>query len=245
MWSFLVNVVFNLIFKCYGLFIRLVDFFRLLPIRLGRLINHFSEGVVNLIRLQSHQLNRLLFWWLEFIFYLLDLVGITEVVETLNDFLKFNTRPLHDWEIELAQGVFGKSLNYNRIRIDQTSWLGPRQFHICYVFGFTINSWGKMHNSLLIHELVHVWQYQKLGLVYIPRALQAYFSEENYNYGGVTRLEKVQAQSGSIWDFNLEQQGDILADYYRIKQRDQPQWGSAAITDIHHYEYFVKQLKGG
>lgn len=242
MWSLLINLTFNLLFKCYSLLIRLIDFFRLIPLRLGRLIRHIATGVVQVLRLQGNPVFSIFFWWVETIFYLLDLLGISEWVETLNDFIKFNTRPLQDWEMALARSVYGKSLNYRRIRIDESSWLGPRQFHLCYVFAFTVNSWGKMHNSLLIHELAHIWQYQKIGLVYIPRALRAYFSAENYNYGGLQNLEKIQARQGSIWEFNLEQQGDILADYYRIKNRRQPRWGNAGITDLHHYEYFVKQL---
>ena len=90
--------------------------------------------------------------------------------------------------------------------------------------------------------LMHVWQYQHMGLVYIPRALRAYHSIENYNYGGVSNLIAIKADEGSIFDFNLEQQADIIADYYRIRNRFQPNWGSATLRDLPTYEYFVQQV---
>jgi len=242
MWSTTVNIVFSIVFKFYHLIIRLLDFFRFFPVRLGRLIRHVSIGIGQLPKLNRIHPRQILFWWLEIVFYVLDLIGITEIVEILNDFIKFNSRPLHGWEIDLAKSVYGKSLNYRRIRIDEYAAFGPKQSRICYVFGFTINAWGKMHNSLLIHELTHIWQYQKIGLVYIPRALRAYHSEENYNYGGVPKLDRVRQRQGSIWDFNLEQQGDIIADYYRIKNRHAPNWGNGDVSDLALYEYFVQQL---
>ena len=46
-----------------------------------------------------------------------------------------------------------------------------------------------MQNSILIHELTHVWQFEKMGSVYIPYALIAQQSKMGYNYGGVSELK--------------------------------------------------------
>ena len=42
-----------------------------------------------------------------------------------------------------------------------------------------------------------------------------------------------------LYDFNLEQQGDIFSDYFRLKNGYSPQWGSATIRDINLYEKLI------
>ena len=242
MWSLLVNFTFNWLYKVFFLLYRLVEVFRLLPLRFGRLINHIGEGLQKLLEVQSLSSIGILFWWIEFLCYLLDLIGFAEIYEGLADLIKFNTRPLSQWELEIAKSVYGDSIRYTLIRIDEAAFLGPKQFNLCYVSGNTINSWGYMDNALLIHELMHVWQYQHFGLVYIPRALRAYHSLENYNYGGKQQLQEIKQLGGSILQFNYEQQADILADYYRLSKRYPPRWGQANHSDLPLYEYFVQQL---
>ena len=237
------SILFNVVYKLYYLVVRLLDIFRFFPLRLGRFINHLGKGIQQLSEIANLSGTQVLFWWVELILFILDLFGLMELYESLMDLLKFNTRPLHDWEIELARSVYGDSIRYHRVRIDQLAFLGPRKYHLVYVSGFTINSWGYMNNSLLIHELMHIWQYQRLGLVYIPKALRAFHSVENYNYGGISRLRRVKAAQGNIWSFNLEQQADVMADYYRIKQRTQPAWGNAGMVDLPVYEYFVDEVR--
>ena len=100
-----------------------------------------------------------------------------------------------------------------------------------------------MNNSLLIHELVHVWQYQKVGIVYIPRALVAQRSAEGYDYGGAEGLEAARQAGRSLLEFNLEQQADIVSDYYRIREGYPPRWGHAGVASLPLYEYFVQQLR--
>ncbi|MEZ4980965.1 MAG: hypothetical protein R2769_05130 [Saprospiraceae bacterium] len=52
-----------------------------------------------------------------------------------------------------------------------------------------INSYGSIQNDVLVHEMVHVWQYFEKGLVYIPRALWAQKTNEGYNYGEKKHLK--------------------------------------------------------
>ncbi len=44
----------------------------------------------------------------ELLFYVVDLLGVGEIIETLSDIVKFNTRPLSSEENEMAERVFGK-----------------------------------------------------------------------------------------------------------------------------------------
>jgi len=139
----------------------------------------------------------------------------------------------------MAKEIFGNAINYDRIRIDESAYLGPKQQQICYVSFYIINSWGKMQNSILIHELVHVWQYENMGAVYIPRALWAQTTDEGYNYGGLENLVIALSENKTIYDFNLEQQGDIIADYFRVKNGYSPEWGNATVHDLSIYEEII------
>lgn len=229
--------------KLYFLLRRLIDIFYYLPRRTGRLIEHIGMGITQFTRDGQKSVKESVFWWVEMLLYLLDMVGVAELYESLMNLLKFNSRPLYSWELEVGKRVFGDSIRWKRVRIDEAAWLGPKQFRLCYVSAFTINSWGTMSNALLIHELMHVWQYQQIGLVYIVRALRAYHSEENYNYGGLEKLREVKAREGQIWDFNLEQQADIMSDYYRLSENQAPQWGNAHLYDLPVYAHFIAQVQ--
>ena len=239
----------QLILKIYALFYRLIDIFRYLPMRLGRIFDHlyqggrtFSQNTIQSV-FQTRTIKGIFYWWLELFLLFLDVVGISEIIEIVMDFAKFNSRPLNSWERDLAYEVFGDSINYDRVRLDEFALIGPKQKLYCYVSFYMINSWGSMHNSVLLHELVHVWQFQHLGIVYIPRALSAQRSAEGYDYGGVSLLRIAMEKGIGLVDFNLEQQADIIMDYYRIKNGYAPQWGHGMIADLPVYEYFVRQLQ--
>ncbi|MDH3649894.1 MAG: hypothetical protein OEQ53_09430 [Saprospiraceae bacterium] len=239
----------SILILCYskleGVFIRIFDLIRLIPLRLQRIIWHFGHLFVSVWkrpkRLLDFQEN--LAWSVELLCYLLDLIGVGEVYETICDFVKFNSRPLHRNEIDAVQQIFGKSFPTRRIRLDEYAFLGPRTHHFAYVSFCTINHWGALSPELFIHEMVHVWQYHKLGSVYIPRALRAQFSEEGYNYGGLANLVLAIRSGRGIRHFNLEQQGDILADYSRIRQGKNPRWGGVTSDDLWVYEHIVEDMK--
>ena len=235
-------------YKILAALSRLLDLIRYLPIRLGRIAEHLAKSfkVIYVDRTRPLSVGRLLLsilnWWLEFLLLILDCLGISELLETISDFVKFNTRPLQAWEKDLARQVFGNKIRYSRVRIDEYAFAGPKQKSICYVSFFLVNSWGSMENSLLLHELTHVWQYQRMGIVYIPRALGAQLYGEGYNYGGADHLRDLRTRQVTIDHFNLEQQADIVSDYYRIKNGYAPRWGDGGLADLPVYEYFIRQF---
>ena len=73
--------------------------------------------------------------------------------------------------------------------------------------------------------------------------LKAQNSKMGYNYGGVSALKAYREQGKSFLSFNLEQQGDIISDYFRIKEGYQPRWGVGCRHDLPVYKYFVDQVK--
>jgi hypothetical protein len=180
-------------------------------------------------------------WFTVLVIYIIELLGITEIYEVLSSFVKFNTRPLTENEMAIALSVFGEAINYEAIRMDEYAYFGPKQMNIAYVSFHTINSWGALSKSVFIHELMHVWQYERMGAVYMPLALAAQRTAMGYNYGGVEMLW-ANAEQG-LKAFNLEQQADIIADYYRISHDFQPRWGRGTKKDLPIYEKYVQQVR--
>ena len=70
--------------------------------------------------------------------------------------------------------------------------------------------------ATLVHELVHVWQFQSRGIRYLSEALWAQWLGEGYDYRrGVDR--------GRSWArLNPEQQAQLVEDAWRRKQWDRP-----------------------
>lgn len=245
------NFVWLLYTKIVTMFHRLFDAFRWTPLRLRRISNHiykgitfFTEGKKQNSSSKSAKLtiNNSVYWWLELSILVLSLSGIAEIYETITDFVKFNTRSLTTWEKKLLQGIYGKSINYNRVRIDNLALVGPRQFRMCYVSFYTVNSWGDMPNHILVHEMMHIWQYQSMGAVYIPRALSAQNSVMGYNYGGLSALKKAIKNKKYFKDFNLEQQADIVTDYYLLREGYNTQWSKAGRFDLPIFEKYINEL---
>ena len=143
----------------------------------------------------------------------------------------------------MAKAVFGDSIDYSWVVLDEKAMLGPKQGKFAYVGFNTINSYGKLSNHILIHELVHIWQFQNYGSPYIWRALWAQHSKEKYNYGGLEKLKITMNSKGSLLDYNYEQQGDVIADYYLLKNGKRPQWAEATQDDLSVYEYFVHEIQ--
>ncbi|MEM9848526.1 MAG: hypothetical protein AAF847_11590 [Bacteroidota bacterium] len=178
----------------------------------------------------------------ELSFWLLQGLRVTDLYEWLARQVKAH-RPLNQNERFLAKYIYGDCIDLDKVRIDEAARFGPRQYSLCYVSFNIINSWGSMKDDILVHELVHVWQYQHFGAVYIPRALWAQGTREGYNYGGIEALLVAKKTGKKFWEFNYEQQGDIVSDYFRISQGWQPRWGNANIDDLDTYEYFLDQMR--
>ena len=230
--------------KVEGVIVRLIDFVKLIPLRLWRLFNHLASPFVKIYRhpREVYNFTDHFYWLVELLFYIADLIGLGEIYETFADVVKFNTRPLDGGEKALVKKFFGNALNVRRIRIDEFAFGGPKRHDFAYVSFYTINHWGDLSEDILVHELVHVWQYHQLGSVYIPRALRAQFSSEGYDYGGLANLVLAIRTGKKLEDFNLEQQGDIIADYYRILKGKNPRWGATTKEDLWVYEHMLGDL---
>ena len=155
---------------------------------------------------------------------ILDLTGVFEILDVFFHLIKPNSRRLTCLEINEAKKVFGDSLNYWQIRIDEKSVFAKlgAKFNGSHALGVvtfrSINFTHKINckegnydTAWLIHELVHVKQMQSLGSQYIFEALYAQNTKAGYYYGGFDTL----TENYQLHHFNLEQQADIAKHYYQ------------------------------
>jgi hypothetical protein len=204
------------------------------------LVRHFYKGVYSLLRRPKP---KIVHWWADAGLLVADVAGVPEAAESVMEFVKLRTRPLSPLERKLAESVFGEALWLSHVRVDERAKIGCRARNMAYVSFFTVNNWGKLKPFTFIHELVHVWQYQQMGSAYISRAIRSQHSEHGYNYGGIERLRKHRVSSGNLTDFNLEQQADIVADYYAVREGLPTAWGKATRADLAVYEHYVAQVR--
>ena len=183
-----------------------------------------------------------LLWMAEIVVLFMELLGFGEIYETVTDFVKPKTRPMLNWEQQLARTIFGNTIDYQQVRIDESAYIGPKQYLFCYVSFNIINSWHRMPNHILMHELMHVWQYQRMGAIYMIRALIAQHTEMGYDYGGIAAIKEKMASGETLFDFNFEQQADVITDCFLMQQGYAPQWGTAQLEDLIIYQSFIQPI---
>ena len=128
-------------------------------------------------------------------------------------------RLLTPGEVALARTVFGSSIAYPRVWLHHDSYFpfklqgrntamspnGELYFRDWYCDDFSANSFQYQH--LFIHEMSHVWQYQR-GIWVRMRGLVSGFVSYEYSFeNGKTLL-----------DYRLEQQAQIIADHFLLRK---------------------------
>jgi hypothetical protein len=178
-------------------------------------------------------------WVLDTGFYMMDVVGLPEIYQGLMRLFKWNMRKMSEDEIQLAYPIFGHHIDYDLIRIDSAAKFGTKKIAVAYVSFNTINYNTNIRKEVFIHELVHIWQYQHFGSIYIARAIKAQRSKEGYDYGGAPNLYNMMLKNAKLTDFNFEQQADIIEDYYRMITHP----ARAGAMNLSIYQYYAEQLK--
>ena len=128
-------------------------------------------------------------------------------------------RRLTAGEIAMASLVFGAAIDYGRVHVYKRRYLpfglqprncamtpnGAMYFHpSCCLDDFSAGSVHARH--WFMHEMVHVWQHQ---LGYPVRLRGAVRIGLSYDYA--------LAPGKALKDFNMEAQGDLLADFFVLK----------------------------
>ena len=182
-------------------------------------------------------------WTVQLVLQVLDLFGVPELFAFLWRAVTRAT-PLTGAEIVVATSVMGPlSLRFQDIRVAQDGALRPifkrnggRAFATFHTVNLPATGYHERSNvEILLHELVHVYQYERAGSRYFAEALLAQH-EAGYDYGGAEALAQARAQGKHLRDFNREQQAQIVQDYYVYRSHG---WDTAA------FEPFIVELREG
>jgi len=174
--------------------------------------------------------------WLAFIpFYLIDLLGISELYEIINELINWSIRDIQSHEVLMGNEIFNDDFQLDFVRINSNNRIA-KKLRIAYVSFRQINFSESIPNDIFIHELVHIWQYQKFGAVYIYKSWKAQLSKEGYNYGSMKGLNLAFKSSKMFHEFNFEQQAEIIQDYYKR------QFMNDTSRDALVYNEYVKEM---
>lgn len=154
------------------------------------------------------------------------------------------TRRLTPDEIDAAIAVLGPSaIRYGDVRIAQYGVLGivfRLNNNRAFATWHTINMPEKRQSSLplLVHELTHTYQYERVGSVYIGQGLwvQYRFGRKAYDYGGPRGLAAGRSAGKRYSQYNREQQGQIAQDFCALMR-------AGRNTTV--YEPFIEELRAG
>ena len=183
------------------------------------------------------------------IFRAFDVLGGPRLFELIWRLL-VNVSSLTKSETKFASLVLGAgAIRYNSVRVAEGRLLTlifklnqGRAFTTFHTINLPRSGWhSREHIDLLVHELIHVYQFECVGSVYIYQALRAQRTN-GYGYGGWSQLIKDRDQGMHFKDYNREQQGQIAQDYCReVLEQDRPDTDPIRLA----YEPFVEDLKAG
>jgi len=239
--------------KLTGIMLRVVTWVTRLPARVSRVVMGLIQGLstVRPWTLACWESLTHLSTWEDFLSWVgtrlidvLELLGAGEILETVNEFVKFNTRTLSSREVTLAERVFGKSIDFSLVRVDERAVLGLAFTNRAFTSFHTINAWGGLEDSVLVHELTHVWQYEQAGAIYMAQALHAQIRRGlgAYDYGGPGGLRAARAKGMRLTGFNREEQAQVVQDFFLIKHGQQPWVPGGTAADLPLYAHFVKTV---
>lgn len=178
-------------------------------------------------------------WLLDAVCYTADVLWVGEGWMRLMRVLKPWHRKLSEREIDLARSVFGDALDTTNIWIDSRSIVCRHKTIEAFVTFEIINFHQRLDDAVLVHELVHVWQFQHFGAIYLALAWRAHRAERVYDYGGEVGLVTAMWEGKQLLDFSVEQQAEIIEQSFRIQQ------GTEHVSPLgkQAYAYFVRQLQ--
>lgn len=173
----------------------------------------------------------------ETMMYILEVLGIPTMYDVISEWIKPSTRALTEEELNISQKYFGKTINYDLVRVHPSANLTANKFALAYVAFNTINHWRPISKDVFIHEMMHVWQYQNLGAIYTLKALHAQSKGNAYDYGGFEGLYHAMLQGRKLLSFNFEQQAEIIQDYCKLHELDKLNPLARSV-----YGYFAEQV---
>lgn len=239
-----------------------INLMRDLPLRLGRLLSTLVSGGRGLVSLlpewaearragqtavwRRRKLGRLAGGLHQLLAQTFDLVGGPEIAQFFMHLIT-RTTPLTVAEMSLIAGMLGPdALRFGDVRVAEGGLLDlvfKVNGNLAFATWHTINlprsgSHTRTNRPIVIHELTHVYQYERLGSRYLGEAIYMLIKTRRdcYNYGGVEGLQSACAVGKRFGDFNREQQAKIAQDYFVLREKG---------SDVTAYEPFMAQVRAG
>ena len=186
---------------------------------------------------------------MSWIFRLFDLIKGPRLFEIVWHILT-GVSPLTETEISAASTVLGpNAIKYGSVRVAEGRLLrlifklkSKRAFTTFHTINLPRSgSHSRPHLDLLVHELVHVFQFELIGSVYIWQSLRAQ-RKNGYKYGGIEQLIEDRRNGKHFRDYNREQQGQIAQDYYKdVVEQSLPETNPIRLA----FEPFIDDLRNG
>jgi hypothetical protein len=194
-----------------------------------------------------HWAGRLVFAGHQLFCYLFDLLGGPELAQFLMH-LVMPTTSLTVTEMAAAATVLGPTaLRYGEVRVAEGGLLRlifrlnrNRAFALWHTIH--LPQCGRADLSLLVHEITHVFQYEKIGSIYIGEALYAQWTlgRGAYQYGGADGLKRAYQSGKPYKAYTREQQAQIAQDYYQLLAQSTHPADQSTI-----YELYIQDLRKG
>jgi hypothetical protein len=186
-------------------------------------------------------------WVLTMLSRVFDLLGGPELAEFILH-LVTNARRLTGPEIGAAASVLGPdAVRWDDVRVSEGGILDlvfAANEGRAFATFHTVNLPKGEGVDTVVHELTHVYQYERAGSVYIGQAIhaQAAGGRSAYDYDGPEGLVRDQERGKHFRNYNREQQAQIAQDYYRRVLQ-----GSNGISDRQRqaYQFFIDELRAG
>ena len=211
--------------------------------------------------------------WIYWICRVVEAIRIPKLFDLLRGHILFGffwhilTRvsPLNDAEIKAASEVFGSTaIRYDSANVAEGGLLSLifringniafTTFHTINLPKSGIHSRKYLGNAvekprldLIVHELTHVYQFERVGSIYICQALRAQREKNRkkyfgYNFGGYEGLKEYREKGWHLRQYNREQQAMIAQKYYSEVVAKEP----LVENDVREaYKPFIKELRNG
>lgn len=209
------------------------------PIRIYRLLKHILPFWYRLGNVSSFFW--LLEWPISFVLLVGDLLFLPELICIVFILLKKDLRRLSPKEDAIKTSLFQGSL-VMPIFLNNSATLLTRKGRIAFVSFYIIHSCG-MSDRTYAHELIHNYQFSRYGSPYIIRCLIAQASKEGYDYGGPSRLMDIFINQQKESVLNYEQKGEVLADYFMLRNNEKQFSESRYFQLTTSYEHIIKQWR--
>ena len=174
---------------------------------------------------------------------LLDIGGFPEIGEALLHLVS-QTRKLRSDEIAAAQQVLGSgAVRWSDVRVGSGELLNlifKMNDSRAFTTWHTINAPEDIDVTTMVHELTHVYQYEKVGSIYMAQAIHAQATLGNNAYD-VNDLVAQREAGKQLRDFNREKQAQIASTYYEKSIIGNSLTGK----QLEAFEYYIGQLRAG